>query len=305
MSAVGSQTIVMTGASAGIGRHAAMHLASKGHRVIAGARRLDALQAMAAEAQQESMPGAIVPVRLDVNDSESIEALRVEVERLTEGSGPDAVVNNAGYGQFGPIELLDDEVVRQQFNTNVFGLLAVTRAFLPAMRQRRSGRIVNISSVAGWISMPLTGVYNASKHAVEALTDALRVEARPFGIRVVSIQPGPIKTDFSDVGMGRAGDLPAQGTPYQRVLEVVPEIVKQFESQAFPPAVVSRDIERALTKTRPRAHYISPWPAGLLFGLLKAMPTPWRDAAFARMMKIDLLDDSDAATKPSTRAAAT
>ena len=165
------QSILITGASSGIGREAAMRLVRAGHLVLAGGRRPDALAGLARAAG-----GRLEPVVLDVTDPASVEAARELVERRTGGRGLDVLVNNAGYALPGPLEALADADLRRLFDTNVFRLLAVTRAFVPAMRERGAGRVVNVGSIMGRVAMPLLGAYNASKHAVAAATDALRME---------------------------------------------------------------------------------------------------------------------------------
>src|SRR5688500_2910279 len=176
------RTVVVTGASAGIGRASALLLARQGWTVFACARRADALEALAREAPA----GSVVPMTLDVTDEASVRAAADEVFRRTSGAGPAGLDNNAGYSICGPLEDVSDANLKQQFAVNVFGLMSVTRAFVPAMRKRGSGRVVNISSIVGRISAPFQGPYAASKHAVEALSDALRAELAPFGVRVSS-----------------------------------------------------------------------------------------------------------------------
>jgi short-subunit dehydrogenase len=140
---------------------------------------------------------------LDVTSATSLAV--ATLERRTKGYGIDVLVNNAGYGLVGPLETIDDADLRAQFDTNVFGLMAVTRAFLPAMRDRRAGRIINVSSVGGRMTFPLMGAYHASKYALEALSDALRLELLPMGVHVSLIEPGPIRTEFNDRAMEWAG----------------------------------------------------------------------------------------------------
>jgi NADP-dependent 3-hydroxy acid dehydrogenase YdfG len=152
------KTILITGATAGIGKHVALHLARKGYRVFASGRNAAALERLASEAAGT----ALETLRLDVTDAASIEAAREEIDRRTDGHGVDVLVNNAGYGLAGALEELADADIRAQFDTNVFGLVAVTRAFLPAMRRRGSGRVLNVSSVGGRITFPLFGAYTAA-----------------------------------------------------------------------------------------------------------------------------------------------
>jgi NAD(P)-dependent dehydrogenase (short-subunit alcohol dehydrogenase family) len=186
------RSILITGATSGIGRDAAVRLVRGGHLVMAGGRRADALVSLA-----RAGGGRLEPVVLDVTDPASVEAARELVERRTGGRGLDVLVNNAGFALPGPLEALAERDLRELFDTNVLGLLAVTRAFLPAMRERGQGRVVNVGSIMGRVAMPLLGAYNASKHAVAALTDALRMELAPFGITVVLVEPGAIRTGFA------------------------------------------------------------------------------------------------------------
>ena len=175
--------VLVTGASSGIGRAAAVEFAARGHYVLAAARRAEELDQLAGESER------IEPVPVDVTDRESVaEALR-RVDEVTENYGIDVLVNSAGYALGGPVEVLSADAVAHQFQTNVFGLLDVTRAVLPKMRSRGSGRIVNVSSVVGRVAFPGMGVYAATKFALEALSDALRMELAPFGVGVVLVEP--------------------------------------------------------------------------------------------------------------------
>ena len=185
-----SKTILITGASSGIGRATAVRLADDGHTVFAAARRLDRLAELARETT-----GTVIPVELDVCDPGSV---RKAVEAVADVApdGLDVLINNAGYALTGPAETLATDDVRAQFETNVIGLFDVTRAFLPQMRARRSGRIVNISSLLGEISVPGSGIYGGTKHAIEALSDALRMELKQFGISVVVVQPSFVSTEI-------------------------------------------------------------------------------------------------------------
>src|SRR6185312_15795275 len=193
--AMQSKTILITGATAGIGRAAALALAKAGHVVIATGRRHDALQSLQAEARAEGARGALHVIALDVTRTESIDGAKREVDRITQGRGLDALVNNAGYGLIGPLEAISDDDLRDQFATNVFGLVAVTRAFVPAMRARGEGRVINVGSMGGRVTFPFMGAYNATKYAVESLSDALRMELAPFGVRVALIEPGAIHSE--------------------------------------------------------------------------------------------------------------
>src|SRR5262249_38374379 len=156
-----------------------------------------------------------------------------------------------GYGAVGPMEELADERLRAQFETNVFGLMAVTRAFVPAMRQRGRGRVVNVSSVGGRVTFPMMGASNATKYAVEPVSDALRMELRPFGVQVVLVEPGSIATEFSDVAVSTVDVGPA--SPYAGALATANETSARFAKAAVGPEHVARGIELAITSRRPAA----------------------------------------------------
>ncbi len=181
--------IFITGCSSGIGHDAAQTLSQRGHRVIAACRKESDVKNLLAQGQET--------VRMDMNDSASIHTGFADVLAKT-GGKLDVLINNAGYGQAGALEDISRDVLRQQFETNVFGLMELTRLAIPVMRQEGHGRIINISSVLGIISMPFRGAYNASKYAVEGLCDTLRLELASSGIQVICIEPGPIESRFRD-----------------------------------------------------------------------------------------------------------
>ncbi len=185
-------TVLITGCSTGFGKLAALSFARQGHTVFASMRNLDKAGPLQDAADAEGLKIAVV--QLDVDDAASVE--RAVSEVVAEAGAIDIVVNNAGVEVRGPIEQVSDAEARRQFDTNVFGLLAVVRAVLPAMRERGAGVIVNVGSIGGLVSVPFGGLYTASKHAVEAITEALHYEVRPFGVRVAVIEPGGFATDF-------------------------------------------------------------------------------------------------------------
>src|SRR5881275_1987160 len=187
-----SRAVLITGCSTGIGRATAVRLAERGWPVYATARRLDTIRDLAGH-------GCKI-LALDVCDEASIRAAVDTVERA-EGAVA-VLVNNAGYGQEGAFEEVPMAEVRRQFETNVFGLARLTQLVLPGMRRQGWGKVVNLSSMGGRLTFPGGGVYHASKHAVEALSDALRFEVRGFGIDVITIEPGLIRTEFGDTAVG-------------------------------------------------------------------------------------------------------
>lgn len=267
------QIILVTGATAGIGRDVALTLARRGHRVFATGRRAAALASLAEEAKGLALETLV----LDVTSGPSIEAARREIEERTGGHGVDVLVNNAGYGAMGPVEEVSLEALRAQYETNVFGLVEVTKAFVPAMRERRQGKVINVSSMGGRVTFPMMGVYNSTKYAVESLSDALRVELRPFGVSVVLIEPGAVKTEFADVAFATIPE--ANGSPYAGAMRNADDLRKKFEATYVGPEVVSRAIARAVETKRPRARYVTPWTASLMVAFLRLLPTSWADAA--------------------------
>jgi len=269
------RSILITGATSGIGRHAAIHLHERGHQVFATGRNqaaIDELNALGLHA-----------FRLDVTDAASIAAAKRTVDELTDGAGLDVLVNNAGYGLFGPLEVLTDEDVRQQFETNVFGLLAVTRAFLPQMRERGWGRIVNVSSVGGRMTFPLAGAYTATKYAVESMSDALRMELAAFGIKVSLIEPGYIDTGFTSTTLSHLERYDGEHTPYAEAFARAGDVERSIERFAATPKAVTRAIEKAITRRRPRARYVAPWINSFGPWLAALVPTAWLDAILRRL----------------------
>jgi len=262
-------TILITGATAGIGRHTAIALARAGHRVFAAGRRKAALESLAKEAKIEG-------VVLDVTSADSIASAKKFIDEKTNGYGVDAVVNNAGFGMLGPLEDVTDENLRKQYDTNVFGLMSVTRAFLPQMRARGFGRIVNVSSMGGKMTFPLMGAYNSTKYAVESLSDALRNELHPFGIGVSLVEPGYIRTEFADVAMSNLS-VP-ESSPFAPIAARASEILALFEKTGVGPEHVSRAIRKAIESRRPSARYVAPWRTYFALWAFNAMPTAWMDA---------------------------
>ena len=201
--------VLITGCSSGIGRATALSLHEAGLTVYASARNVESLADLA--------DMGIQTLRLDVTDEESMAAAVTAVEADAGSVG--VLINNAGYGLYGPVEQQPMSEVRRQFETNFFGLVRLTQLVLPGMRRARRGRIVNVSSMGGRTTLPGGAFYHASKHAVEAFSDALRMEVAQFGIDVVLIEPGPVKTPWNDVAaasMSTAGQ-PAEADPYAAV----------------------------------------------------------------------------------------
>src|SRR3954449_12813467 len=198
-----ARTVLITGCSSGIGHATAEHLAGRGYDVYATARRPDSIA--------ELRESGCKTLALDVTDEVSMQGAVAEVEQAA--GAVDALVNNAGYSQSGAVESVGMEDVRRQFETNVFGLLRMFQLVLPGMRKQGFGRIVNISSIGGKVVFPGGGLYHATKFAVEALSDALRFEAKGFGIGVVIVEPGAIRTEFGNAVVSNLSALKDDG-PY-------------------------------------------------------------------------------------------
>jgi NAD(P)-dependent dehydrogenase (short-subunit alcohol dehydrogenase family) len=293
-----SLVILITGATSGIGRHAALHLAARGHKVIATGRNPRAL----AELEKATPAGAsLETLELDVTSKDSIASAQGAVARLTQGAGLDVLVNNAGYGALGPTELITDEDMRAQYEVNVFGLMAMVRAFVPQMRARGAGRLINVSSLGGLYTLPLFGVYNSTKFAVESLSDALRIELAPFGIQVSLIEPGVIDTGFTDRSMVEASKYQRPDSPYAPVLDHAEEMRRMSDKTAVGPECISLAIEKAATARWPRARYVAPLRAQIMVGFLRAMPTRLADFIMGRIVGFTRrrLAQSSAATPPS------
>jgi NADP-dependent 3-hydroxy acid dehydrogenase YdfG len=261
------RSILITGATSGIGRDAALRLARAGHLVLAGGRRVDALAALARDSG-----GRVEPVALDVTDPGSVAA----------GRGLDVLVNNAGYALPGPLEALAERDLRELFDTNVFGLLAVTRAFLPPMRERGQGRVVNVGSIMGRVTAPLLGAYTASKHAVVAINDALRMELAPFGITVVLVEPGAVRTGFAARALAGLDPYRDPASPYATALARVDAAWARLYRLSPGPTAAARAVVRAATSDHPAARYVAPARYRLLPAALAALPTAAADAVKGR-----------------------
>jgi NADP-dependent 3-hydroxy acid dehydrogenase YdfG len=274
----GTLNVVVTGASSGIGRAAAIELARRGHVVFAAARREDALAGLAA-----ATPG-VHAVGLDVTDEDSVRRAWAKIEAGAGGAGVDVLVNNAGFALAGPVETLDGPDVRRQFDTNVFGLLTMTRTALPAMRARGSGRIINVSSLVGRTTFPGMGVYGATKYAVEALSDALRQEVAGFGVQVVIIEPGFVATSLGESADARPGAAPTERDAYASMLAAGEKYLAKQMANGIAPERVAAVIANAAEHPRPRPRYVVPGRARPLIALLTSLPDRLADRAKQRAL---------------------
>jgi len=268
-----SKAVLITGCSTGIGRATAAHLASRGWPVYASARRPEVIRDLASS-------GCKV-LALDVCDDAS---MRAAVDAVVAAEGAVGVlINNAGYGQEGAFEEVPMDEVRRQFETNVFGLTRLTQLCLPGMRRQGWGRIVNLSSMGGKLTFPGGAFYHATKHAVEALSDALRFEVKGFGVDVVVIEPGPIKTQFGDTAIASVGAAAGSGSAYDQFNAILRQRLREaYEGPmgrlAAGPEAVALVIEKAITAARPRTRYVVTFAARFLMGLRRWLPDRAFDA---------------------------
>jgi short-subunit dehydrogenase len=278
-----ARSILITGCSSGIGLRAAEILRERGYRVFASARKLEDVQALQAKGFES--------IQLDVNDSASIQTAIAEILTRTQGT-LDAVCNNAGYGQPGAVEDLTRDALRAQFETNVFGLQEVTNAVIPVMRRQGHGRIIQISSLLGLVPMPYRGAYNASKFAVEALSDTLRLELRGTNIFVSLIEPGPIVSHFRDAALAAYKhsikiEESAHKNSYQRLTNNIQEVKDNATFTLKPDSVVKKIID-ALENKKPKAHYYVTVPTYLLATLKRLLPTCAMDWVLAKIGQSEL-----------------
>ncbi len=279
------RNVLITGASTGIGAACARMLAERGWRVFAGVRR-----EQDGEALKAGVVGRIVPVILDVTDREQIKTVVQEVGVQCGAEGLQGVVNNAGIALAGPLEFMPMEAIEKQFEINVLGLIAVTQAVMPMIRASR-GRIVLTGSNSGFMCEPFLAGYGATKHALEAIADSLRIELRPWGIEVALIQPGAIKTPIWSKSREAAEQLFVGMPPQCEELYAAPitalrKMVDKIPSMAIPPERVAKAVTHALEARRPRTRY----PVGLdsILGsvLVRVVPDRVRDWVIRKFMGI-------------------
>ena len=273
--------IVISGASAGIGRASAILLASKGHRVFATGRDAKAL------AELENVQATITGIAMDVADRDSVQAAAASIQDALDGHAPDVLVNNAGFALVGPLELIPDADWERQYQTNVLGLVRVTRAFLPKMRERRRGRIVNISSVAGKVTLPFFAPYHSTKHAVESISDALRHELRPHGVEVLVIEPGAVKTRFGAREQAQIQRWIDAASAYSAQLQTLKHFHHDLHAKGADPVSVAGAIVSACEAHNPAPRKVVPALPGSAFIAVKSwLPTRIADWVVRRLTKL-------------------
>jgi NAD(P)-dependent dehydrogenase (short-subunit alcohol dehydrogenase family) len=268
MRTLADQVVIVTGASSGIGEAAARRLARGGARLVISARRAEPLAALARELDPAG--ARVRAIAGDITDAAVRE--RLVGEALGNFGRIDALVNNAGYGTRGPVELVPVDLIRRNFETNLFSLIALTQLVVPHLRERGAGRIVNIGSVAGRIARPLSSVYDSTKHALEAITDGLRGELAPFGIQVVLIRPGFILTGFTDAANEVSAPVIENAGPYAPFVEDFRTAYRRAHRIAGHPDDIARLVEKALTGRRPAPRYAGPGHAKFLLFIKWLLP---------------------------------
>ena len=269
-----NKIILLTGASSGIGYDTAVALAQQGHKVYAAARRVERMEPL--------RQYGIVPLKMDVTDEASMQE---GVKTLLDAEGRiDVLINNAGYGYFGAVENVPMDDARNQLEVNVFGLARLCQLVLPTMRAQHSGRIINTASVAGRSVFYYGGWYHVSKYAVESLSDAMRMELQPFGIDVVIIEPGAIKTNWGIIAADHLIES-SKGTAYEQTGTMMANNLRNMylSNTISDPAVVRKAIVRAVNARRPCTRYRIGRMANAIVFFHWLLPTRWWDA-FLRLM---------------------
>jgi NAD(P)-dependent dehydrogenase (short-subunit alcohol dehydrogenase family) len=268
-----TKTALVTGASSGIGEATAVKLHELGFTVYGAARRVDRLEQAAGR--------GIKPLAMDVTDEDS---MRTGVERILAETGRiDVLVNNAGYGSYGAIEDVPMAEARRQFEVNVFGLARLAQLVLPHMREQRSGTIVNVSSMGGKIYTPLGGWYHGTKFAVEALSDCLRIETKPFGINVVVIEPGGIKTEWGEIAADGLRKMSGTGPYSDQAAAMAKALGAEANARrASPPSVIANAVGKAVTAGRPKTRYAVGFGAKPMIAMRRLLPDRGFDKLITR-----------------------
>lgn len=270
-----SKTVLITGTSSGIGKQAAIYFAKQGWNVAATMRNPDREQDL------RNHPNVRL-YALDVTQGDSIQ--QAIAAAIADFGSIDVLVNNAGFGVDGVFEAMDDETISQQFDTNVLGLMRVTRAIIPHLREQGGGRIIQIASMGGRITFPLYSIYHSSKWAVEGFSESLHYELKPFDIQVKLIEPGAIKTEF--YGVNRRSTSSAAPQDYQQFVEKIDKISQTAGNNGVAPEVVAKTIFLAATDRRSKLRYPVGYPAPLFLTLRKLLPDSWYFALISRIYGI-------------------
>jgi short-subunit dehydrogenase len=268
------KVILITGASSGMGKDFARELVKIGHTVYGAARRLDKMADIKAL--------GVKTINMDVTEDAS---MIQGITDIIEAEGRiDVLVNNAGFGSYGAIEDVSIEDAKYQLDVNVFGAARLAQLVIPQMRKQHFGRIINISSIGGKFAMPLGGWYHASKFALEALSDALRNEVKPFGIDVVVIEPGGVKSEWSDIAMDNLVKISGNGA-YSKMAKKLAEISKTQGHRVAEPEVITNLVKKAIEAKKPKTRYTGGFAAKPLLFLRKILSDRMMDKLFMSQLK--------------------
>jgi len=274
---VNQKVALVTGASSGIGMEAARELAAEGFIVYGAARRVDRMSPLA--------DAGIRTLEMDVTREESMKA---GVAEIIEKEGRiDVLVNNAGYGSYGAIEDVDLDEARYQFEVNVFGAMALTQLVLPQMRKQSSGTVINITSMGGKIYTPLGGWYHGTKFALEALSDCLRIETKPFGINVVVIEPGGIRTEWGGIAADKLREVSGDGAYASQASAVADSLAsEEGDKRLSDPSLIGKTIAKAATAKKPRTRYAVGFGAKPLIAAHGLLPDRAYDSLIKRALGV-------------------
>ncbi|WED42532.1 SDR family NAD(P)-dependent oxidoreductase [Legionella cardiaca] len=287
-----SKVILITGCSSGIGHDAALALSQRGHYVVAACRKEEDVKKLKAL--------GLDAVQMNMDDTHSITLAFYEIIKKTSGR-LDVLINNAGYGQAGALEDVPRDALRSQFETNVFGLMDLTRLAIPIMRKQGQGRIINISSILGVISMPFRGAYNASKYAVEGLSDTLRLELKPSGIKVITIEPGPIESRFRDNVIDHSlKKINSEKSHFQAQYHLMMSDFRHSKNKSIftqkTDSVITK-LVHAIEAKKPKAKYRVTFPAHLFAFLKRVLSAKMLDSMLYFLSKKELGPDKEIANK--------
>ena len=269
------KVILLTGASSGIGYQTAESLAKEGHVVYGAARRIEKMETL--------KQFGVKPIYLDVTDEESIKS---SIDTIIENEGRiDVLINNAGYGSFGAVEDVEINEARRQFEVNLFGLARLVQLVLPHMRKQKEGRIINVSSMGGRLTTYFGAWYHATKYALEAFSDALRMEVSDFGIDVSLIEPGGIKTDWGIIASDKLANSAKGGAYEKEAMKTAKGMKKQYSGNLLSnPIVITKAISKAVNSNRPKARYLIGFMAKPLVFLHTILPTKVFDKIMKKLM---------------------
>ena len=241
------KVILITGASSGIGKDTALSLIKEGHIVYGAARRL--------EMMQDIIQAGGHAIKMDILKDRNIDDVVNQI--INEQNRIDVLINNAGYGLWGAVETISIDEAKRQFDVNIFGLAYLTKKIIPFMREQKSGKIINMSSMGGKVYTPFGAWYHATKYALEGWSDCLRIELKSFGIDVILIEPGVIKTEFQDVMMDSTVER-SIGTPYEKKLKALEKATQEMYARGIgsPPSTITKLIIKAINSNNPKRRYV-------------------------------------------------